>query len=164
MMVFFIVMIIHGCSSGYITQSEYDKVCKQRDDLLKENAQLIEDSALVHARIEGAFVATVRDLIPNYTLDNTTPNCAILTCFQCGPFILEVGEDMASQLEKGETYLFQIQAKDIGEITQTDFDAGPSLVLAMHLYNISISDFRVADESETGLSSPNLTYQRIQED
>lgn len=40
----------------------------------------------------------VRDIIPNYCLDDTTPTVAVLTLFQDSLFTIYVGEEMESQL------------------------------------------------------------------
>jgi hypothetical protein len=154
--------LITGCSNKNNLQSEYDKACVERDALQAENNQLIENTKKVHSQIEGTFVATVRALIPNYTLDDKTRTVAILTCFQDSPFTISVGEENAGQLIEGETYLFHIKTTDIGEISKEEFDAGVfSVQAAISLYNIQISGFRIAADSEIGLFSVNLTYEKI---
>ena len=74
---------------------------------------------MVHAQLEGSFLATVRGVIPDYVLDDSTPLIAILTTFQSGPFLALVGEE-AAQLEVGESYIFQIAATEIGEISAAE--------------------------------------------
>ena len=41
--------------------------------------------------IGGSFTATVRDVIPDYCLDDTTPLVAVVTEFQSQPFTVYVG-------------------------------------------------------------------------
>lgn len=48
--------------------------------------------------IGGSFTATVRDVIPDYCLDDTTPLVAVVTEFQSQPFTVYVGEELGKKL------------------------------------------------------------------
>ena len=66
----------------------------------------------VTVRIGGSFTATVWDLIPDYCLDDTTLQVAVVTCFQSGPFTLFLGEEQVKQLKVGAQYVFEIAEKN----------------------------------------------------
>ena len=48
--------------------------------------------------IGGSFTATVRDVLPDYCLDDTTPLVAVVTAFQSPPFTVYVGEELGKKL------------------------------------------------------------------
>ena len=71
----------------------------------------------------GTFAATVRELMPDYCLDTTTPRVAVVTRFQLSPFILPVGE-LAPELTVGETYLFTVTSPGDVEVDPARYQAG----------------------------------------
>ena len=118
----------------------------------------------VQTKITGDFVVMVRDIIPDYCLDNITPTVAVVTLFQDGPFTIYVGEEMASQLEKNELYKFTIEEQEIGMIDKESFDKDyldPKSVLP--LYNLKIKSIEKAPDEEAGLDSIHLIYEAVDE-
>ena len=158
-----LLLALAGC--GGITREQYDALCAQRDALEAELHELKEgrhaekgDTLLVS--VGGTFAATVRDLIPDYVLDSTTPHVAVVTLFQSGPFTLQVG-DLAEQLTVGETYVFEIETKDGVEITAEEYRNGPPFAdEAMMEYGLRIAGFRPAGAEEFGLDSSRLVFER----
>ena len=63
----------------------------------------------IKTTVSGSFTVEVRDVIPDYCLDDITPSVAIVTEFQSYPFTLYVGEEIGSQLEIGKVYVFTIK-------------------------------------------------------
>ncbi len=158
------VLALSGCNDS-VSKEQYDAVCAERDSLLSE-LQTLRDSVQTEisdkmiVRISGEFTATVRHLIPDYVLSGTTPQVAVVTLFQCSPFIMYVG-DLAERLEEGETYVFEIEPKDI-EITVEQYEYGtPCADDAISKYGLRISGFRAPEESEFGLDSCFLVFEKI---
>lgn len=158
-----------GC--GGIPQEQYDAVCAERDALRGQLAQVQEDlraleggldaapEAPARVNITGEFTATVRELIPDYTLDAETPNVAVLTQFQDGPFTVFVGE-LAAELEVGKTYNFAIVPEEDVEIAPEDYAAGvPSPEVAVPLYRLRIAGASLAGEEDMGLAGRSLQWE-----
>lgn len=156
-----------GCAAG-VPRDQYDAVCAERDAL---RAQLLEaqeslrapDAApedTVRVSISGEFTATVRELIADYTLDAETPQVAVVTQFQDGPFTLFVGE-LAADLEVGGTYNFAVVPAEGVEISPEDYAAGvPSPEVAIPLYHLRIAGASAAGEEDWGLEGRSLQWER----
>ena len=117
----------------------------------------------VQAKITGDFVVMVRDIIPDYCLDNTRPTVVVVTLFQDSPFTIYVGEEMASQLEINELYNFKIEEQEIGMIDKESFDKDkldPKIVLP--LYDLKIKSIEKVTIDEYGLDSINLIYEAVE--
>ena len=94
----------------------------------------------------GTFAATVRELMPDYCLDTTTPRVAVVTRFQLSPFILPVGE-LAPELTVGETYLFTVTSPGDVEVDPARYQAGSLPVEeAVACYNLLAVAARPAGE------------------
>ena len=66
--------------------------------------------------IGGSFTATVRDVIPDYCLDDTTPLVAVVTEFQSQPFTVYVGEELGKKLlEEQNDHSPKDQASYVGK-------------------------------------------------
>lgn len=107
--------------------------------------------------IVGEFTATVRDLVPNYVLDDITPLCAVITDFQDSPFTIDLNEELVAQIEPGKTYVFEIKEQLIEPIYKSNGDfveLTPEVAVA--IYNIQVNAVRVPSESEMGLESNRL--------
>jgi len=140
-----------------ITVQQYNEVCGERDALQAELQRMREeqqpeqpDTMLVN--ITGSFTATVRHLIPDYVGDGK-PRIAIVTLFMGTPFAIPVGEEMAEQLEEGKIYTFEIVTMKNIEITVEEYGKGYDQGRifadeAFFQYNLEISSFREAEESE----------------
>ena len=150
------VLVLTGCSST-VPQKEYDAVCAEREDLkakLEEMQRVIEMNASegVSVSIKGSFVGTVRYLIPDYCMDDTTLSIAVVTPFQSCPFTIYVGE-LAKQLVKGQTYVFEIQEKE-AEIKRSEYQATElSLEKMIPYYELQIQSVRLATEEDWGINS-----------
>lgn len=123
----------------------------------QEKDSAVESEKMGKTTIGGSFVATVRELIPDYVLDDATPAVAIVTVYQETPFAVYIGKDLASQVEAGKTYEFFIKEKAI-EVTQEQYEIGPmSPNITIPTYSLSISC--VAPITDAGLDFNHLTYQ-----
>lgn len=156
-MVMYTLFFMSGCSGG-ISQEDYDLLLSQNKRL---SIELEEERETVDTKVTGAFVATLRHVIPDYTLDNTTPQIAILTEFQSAPFLLHIGEEMAAKLEAGKTYYFEVEDTPIGEIPIMEFEK-EYYSIEQGIYPLIIKSVREAKESEGGLNSPQIRYEKIQ--
>lgn len=117
----------------------------------------------VHAKLTGNFAVTVREVIPDYCMDDFTPTVAVVTCFQDDPFTVYLGAEMASGLEIGEQYVFEIEETDIGEITREKLEGyPPSPEIVIPLYQLQIADIRPAEDEEWGLDSVHLQYEEVE--
>lgn len=115
---------------------------------------------MVSATITGGFVAKVHLLLPNYAVDNVTLSEAVVTEFQCGPFIVSVKPPLAAQLQTDEWYFFEIEPKEIGEISQREFELGcQNIEAAIATHNLHIVGVRLAQEDEKGMLPTRMIYE-----
>ncbi len=157
--VVFLIFTITGCSFQGKSQEEYNDLIKQNQQLKSELAPYQET---INTKITGSFVATVRELSPDYVGDCVTPTIAVLTCFQSPPFMVHVGKEMASKLKVGESYYFEIEEKSIGEISKAEFNKGcPYVEEAYASYHFQIKSFRTPKEEEGGLDSVHIIYKEL---
>ena len=146
-----------ACSTQSGSSEEYDRLLNENKELTSQLASLQET---VKTKVTGNFVATVRALSPDYVLDTTTSTVAVLTCFQSSPFMVYVGQEVASQLKVGESYYFEIEPMEIGEISRAEFDEGcPAVEAAFPLFNLRIASFRAPAAEESGLDSTHVIYE-----
>ena len=123
-----------------------------------ESQQEVEDKDV---EISGSFVVTIRDIIPDYCLDDFTPQVAVVTQFQSRPFTVYIGEKLASEIDVGKTYVFTIETKKIGKINKEKLQQSISTIVALEEYNIEVANVRLANEEEIGISSLSLKYSII---
>ncbi|QSX06464.1 hypothetical protein JYG23_03120 [Sedimentibacter sp. zth1] len=159
------VFLLSGCSEQNISEEEYEQLLSQNIQLVSELENIKETDnkkETINTMVTGHFVANVRQLSPDYCLDDFTPTVAVLTCFQDYPFMVHIGEEMASQLVVGKSYYFEIVETEIGEILKTDFDKHfLSINAAFAQYNLKIKNFRTPSENECGIVSTFITYEEI---
>lgn len=115
-----------------------------------------ESDAFRDAEVYGDFTATVRHIIPDYMYDSETPRAAVVTLFQSGPSVLNVGEETASKLKEGETYTFTVREQEmflnpyqISDDGMIDYDL---------ISELSVKDFREPTEDELGLNCWRVYY------
>lgn len=148
------VLCLTGCSN--VSQSDYDALVAERNTLLQEN----KANKIVSATVHGSFVATVRSIIPSYTLDQTTPMVAVVTTFQNEPFTVFLGEDLITQVEPEKTYVFEIKEQEVN-VTQQEFEEGAIIAspqLAIETHRLHISSIREAKTDEMGHQSSQMKY------
>ena len=107
--------------------------------------------------ISGEFTVEVRDVIPDYCMDDITPCVAIVTEFQSYPFTIYVGEEIGSQLQKNNQYVFSIEPVEVNysmeELQEMNLSS-----LVWEINEIKITKFRLTQEDEWGLDSLQLTF------
>lgn len=108
------------------------------------------------ARFSGEFTVTVEKLLPDYhALPGNT--IAVVHFFQDAPFLIHFQEDMTGKLEEGETYVFEFEPF---ETVIPDSEEHPQIM--NYMYQIHVTDYRVAEEDETGLAGRQETVEIIQ--
>lgn len=110
----------------------------------------------------GAFVATVRQLIPDYCLDTWTLNTAVVTLFQSSPFVINVGDEVAATLEVNKAYYFEVKETPVGRIPRVWLShcSLPTEVI-VEMYHLNIASARLAKDDEIDLSEkPVWTFFR----
>lgn len=120
-----------------------------------EIASKEDASATDKITITGSATFTVRKLIPDYVLDDTTLQCAVVTEFQDSPYVIFVGEEVAKELQENETYVFEIEDTEVDRNLVMQ-DGSLSEKAAFTNYPISIKSVRKAGEDEIGLGSKVL--------
>lgn len=108
--------------------------------------------------VSGSFTVSVRDVIPDYCFDDVTPSVAVVTEFQSYPFTIFVGEEIGSQLEVGEAYVFTIKPMVV-DYSKDYLNSLSLSSLVWELPDFEITDFRLANEDELGLESLCLTIE-----
>lgn len=108
--------------------------------------------------VSGSFTVGVRDVIPDYCLDDFTPNVAVVTEFQSYPFTVYVGEEIGRQLEIGQVYVFTIEPIVV-DFPKEYLEKLELSSLVWDLPGFKITDFRLANDDELGLASLRLTIE-----
>ena len=151
-LVIFATMSMSACSKQ---DTEIDKT---KELITTEQEEMNTQPNDIKTTVCGSFTVGVRDVIPDYCSDNVTPNVAVVTEFQSYPFTIFVGEEIGSQLEAGEIYVFTI--KPIVVDYPKEYLEGMKLSsLVWELPDFEITDFRLANENELGLESLCLTIE-----
>lgn len=110
--------------------------------------------------ISGEFTVCVRDVIPDYCLDDVTPCVALVTEFQSYPFTIYVGEEIGSQLEIGNQYVFSIEPVEVNYSVE-ELEKRNLSSLVWEIDEFKITGFRLAKEEELGLGSLQLTCTEV---
>lgn len=71
---------------------------------------------------KGDLQVNVKDLIPDYVLDDKTERCILSTGFQSEPFVICPQGDVLKDIEVGHSYVFVIKEKTV------TFDRDPSIL------------------------------------
>lgn len=108
--------------------------------------------------VSGSFTATVRDVISDYVLDTSIPSVALVTEYQCGPFTVHVGEEIGSQLQTGEAYVFTVTPVNTDYPKEVLERVSTAALLEM-FPEMKVISFRLAEKSEIGLDSLRLTIE-----
>lgn len=146
-------------------QSVSEPLQKENNDFVEQNIEIELDNSFEEAKqvtIEGSFAALVRDKMPNYVLDDTTPNTLVVTMFQDGPFVIHTSAmgDLVDKVEVGKVYIFEIEPKVIGEFKESELDyTYLSPHIALNLYRLQIANIYEVDDEETySLHGGQLKY------
>ena len=121
-----------------------------------------ENEEMVKTLVSGEFTVGVRDVIPDYCLDDVTPSVAVVTEFQSYPFTIFVGQEIGSQLEIGKQYVFSIQPFEV-EYSVEELQEMALSSIAWDLSGFRITGCRLATEEEMGLESKQLQFDPIEE-
>ncbi len=148
-------------------QSELELVREQNELLkLKLDVSLTgsgtvdntEQSRKVEAIITGGFSATFLGSTNDTSSELLDDNFVILNMFQSYPFVLYVGPEIASSLEVGEVYYFDISEVSVGMIDAGMIGHGIPPITALDDYGLFIESFRLATDDEIGLASPSIYF------
>jgi hypothetical protein len=87
----------------------------------------------------------------------------VVTCFQSSPFTLWLGDELISQVEVGETYVFRVRETSIALAQQT---AAPQYAvpltnpeIAVPLFGSQIVSITPAEEEDYGLDASHLALE-----
>ena len=151
-----LLVLVVGAMSACGNQA----VAVEKEEVVVSEEQEEMDNQLddVKTTVSGSFTVGVREVIPDYCSDNVTPTVAVVTEFQSYPFTIFVGEEIGSQLEAGEVYVFTIKPIVV-DYTKESLEKMQLSSLAWELPGFEITDFRLANEEELGLGSLQLTIE-----
>lgn len=108
---------------------------------------------ICYAKFSGSFTATVHELLPDYyALPGNT--IAVVNFFQDRPFLLRFQEDMTDKLVEGKAYVFEFETFEVAIPYDVEH---PSI--SDYMYSIIITDYRIAEDNEKGLSSKMATVE-----
>ena len=151
-LLFMITMALVACAGkGSVATSPNTVVLDETKNVEVENDT-------VEVKVSGSFTVCVREMIPDYVLDDFTPSVAIVTEFQDYPFALYVGGEIGGQLKPGENYVFTIEPTT-SMFAKEDLDKLNTWSLLGVLERVHITEFRLATEDEIGLDSLRLTVE-----
>ena len=141
-----VIIVIGACSNRDTEQNRAETEISEEQEVSDTLSSNIETT------VSGSFTVCVRDVIPDYSLDGVTPNVAIVTEFQSYPFTVFVGEEIGSQLEIGEIYVFTIKPMVV-DYTKEYLKGLNLSSLVWELPRMEITEVRLANENEIGLDS-----------
>jgi len=128
--------------------------CGKVEQELVENPGINQETST----ISGSFTVYVQDVLPDYIVDDFSPNVAYVTEFQNTAFAFYVGSEIGSQLKKGKAYVFTIEPVAVN--CSKDFLESLDLSQLVNLVPYTaIKDFRLATDDEIGLESLRLTVE-----
>ena len=145
------VMLLCACIEQKHTQTEPSTDLQTQSELQPENNS---------CTISGSFTVSVREVIPDYCLDDSTPNVAVVTEFQSYPFTLFVGEEVGRELfnkQSSGPYVFTIEPIKVNR--SKDEVKNMNLSSIVWEFPIKITKCRLAEENELGLESLQLTIE-----
>lgn len=145
--------IIYNCTISILVDGN-KTAFEITDDLEVEDEQFIVQTSTV----SGSFTVSVQDVIPDKSLNDTTPSVAVVAEFQSYPFTIFVGEEIGRQLKAGEVYVFTIEPVTV-EYSKEYLESLSLSSLVWELNGLKITDFRLATEDELGLASLCLTIE-----
>ena len=144
-----IVVVLGACGNQGAEQS------KKETEILEEQKMIDTQTSSLETTVSGSFTVYVRDVIPDYCVDDVTPSLAVVTEFQSYPFTIFVGEEIGSQLKIGMNYVFTIKPIVVN-IAKEDLKSMNLSSLVWELPGFEITEFRLATENEIGLDSLHL--------
>ena len=144
-----ISVVLGACGNQGSEQS------KKETEVLEEQKMVDTQTNSMETTVRGSFTVYVRDVIPDYCMDDVTPTVAVVTEFQSYPFTIFVGEEIGSQLEIGKNYIFTIKPIAVN-IAKEDLKSMNLSSLVWELPDFEITEFRLATENEIGLDSLHL--------
>ncbi|MBQ5675909.1 MAG: hypothetical protein IIV45_12700 [Lachnospiraceae bacterium] len=147
-----VAIVAGACNSQEVAQNNAE-VAMANEQEEPEMAVNVEKTT-----VSGSFTVCVRDVIPDYCMDDVTKNVAVVTEFQSNPFTVYVGEEIANQLEMGQNYVYTINPIKVDEAKE-DLEEMSLSSLVWELPEFEITDFRLANENELGLESLTLTIE-----
>lgn len=128
--------------------------CGKVEKELVENPGINQETST----ISGSFAVYVQDMLPDYVVDDFSPNVAYVTEFQHESFALYVGGEIGKQLEKGKAYVFTIDPVVVNCSKEFLESLDLSQLVSLVPYT-AIKDFRLATDDEIGLESLRLTVE-----
>ena len=147
-----VAIVAGACNSQEVAQNNAE-VAMANEQEEPEMAVNVEKTT-----VSGSFTVCVRDVIPDYCMDDVTKNVAVVTEFQSNPFTVYVGEEIANQLEIGQNYVFTINPIKVDEAKE-DLEEMSLASLVWELPGFEVAEFRLANENELGLESLTLTIE-----
>ena len=147
-----VAIVAGACNSQEVAQNNAE-VAMANEQEEPEMAVNVEKTT-----VSGSFTVCVRDVIPDYCMDDVTKNVAVVTEFQSNPFTVFVGEEIANQLEIGQNYVFTINPIKVDEAKE-DLEEMSLASLVWELPGFEVAEFRLANENELGLESLTLTIE-----
>ncbi len=138
-----------ACSACKRSASENDAGYQKGNE---DGSGSVEKDSAGSAVIRGSFTAMVRDVIPDYVSDDTTPRVAVVTLFQEEPFTVWVGEENGRKLKGGQMYTFELAETKVEGVKASEMEqAYLEPVTAISRYQLKIDSIRPAAEEEWGL-------------
>ena len=136
-----------------------DEAVADSEQVKEPVAEKEPEAASDKTKVSGSFTVTVREVLPDYVLDDFTPNMAVVTEFQSSPFMMYVGEEIGRRLEAGTTYVFTIESTTLN----FSMDTLEQMGMCSIVWFLDIVDVRPANEDECGLESLQIDFEEVKE-
>lgn len=156
------MFFLAACSACGRNASEQYDIGYQKG--YEDGCNSVKQEPFGNAVIHGSFTAMVWEVIPDYVLDDTTPQVAVVTLFQETPFTVHVGEEWGKALEPGQIYTFEVAKTNVEGIKISDMEQHyPEPAIAVSQYQLKFDNIRPATEEEWGEECNRLSMERDSE-
>lgn len=135
----------------------------QTDNQIKETrVPLPSENKSIMA--QGEFAARIIDIIPDGVLDDR-PRILLVALFQSKPFLLELPEELLTEVSAGKAYLFKLQSKKLDENERRVLQGNEEYIdsLPLHaqilLFGLTIASVEEAEDFGMGTSDNRIIFE-----
>lgn len=118
-----------------------------------QEGQMPQNNQAPACVLDVQFTATVDALIADENTGTDTPRYAVVSAYQSEPFVIDVGADLAANLEVGEAYAFKMQQAQVVLEAETY-----NVASVVSMYNLDVESIGEATEDQIGVDSIEIVY------
>jgi hypothetical protein len=151
-------LLVSACAASGIEPAPV-----QTDDQIEETAAPLpsENKSII---VQGEFAARIIDIIPDYVEDDR-PRILLAALFQSKPFLLELPEELLTEVSAGKAYLFKLQSKKLDENERRllqgneEYTSHLPLHVQIPLFGLTIASVEEAEDFGMGTSDNRIIFE-----